>query len=397
MGARIATGALVLLLSAGLLLGAVASPVLAGDGGAAIAKKKKCKKKKGKKKKKKCKKKQSSSGSSSASPASLLVTPGGMSYSTIGIGSTTNPTTFTVTNIGGQASGGLSEVLGGGDAGEFVLQNDNCAASSLNGNESCTFQVAFRPTTVGDKGASVTVSSSSGAGSLVTLSGTGAQPGVLSVSPVSHNFGAAVANGTSPAPQVFTITNNGGLATGGLVVAFSGASRSSYTLTADSCSTVSLGSGQSCTVTVTFKPPSACSPCDASLDVSGPTATAASAMLTGTATGIAISPASFNYGATAPGSPISHTFTITNNTAAPTGLTFSGPTISGSDPGDYSIANNLCLVALTPSPAPGSTCTFDVVFNPVNTPTPNRASSAAVSISTTPGGTASAPLSGIET
>jgi hypothetical protein len=395
MGARIATGVVVLLLSAGLFAGAVASTGFAGDGGAAAAKKKKkCKKKKGTKKKKKCKKKKGSSSPGDTSPASLLVTPAGRTFNSIAIGSTTNPTTFTITNIGGKGSGPITNTLGGANAGEFVKQNDNCAGVNLQGNSSCEFQVAFKPATAGAKSASVSVVSTSGASSVVTLTGTGALPATLSVSPPAHAFGSRVASDTTPPPtQVFTVSNTGGITTGGLVVAFSGASQAAYSLMSDNCTSVSLGPGQNCTVTVAFAPSAACSPCDASLDVSATGTATTSAMLTGTATGLTISPTSHNYGAHAPGTMTPQTFTVTNNSGSIASGVLSTVAISGNDPSDYSVASNTCLLILTN----GMSCTFDVVFNPVNTATPNRPSSAAVTIGATPGGQARATLSGIET
>ena len=86
------------------------------------------------------------------------------------------------------------------------------------------------------------------------------------------------------------------------------------------------------------------------------------------------------------------TFTVTNNSGSIASGILSSVAISGNDPSDYSVASNTCVAFLIN----GASCTFDVVFNPVDTATPMRASSAVVTIGATPGGQARATVSGIE-
>ena len=115
--------------------------------------------------------------------------------------------------------------------------------------------------------------SESGAGTITraALDGTGGQvvvsgqnqpyligatpppPAELAASPATFDFGQV---GTDEsATQTFTLTNQGGEATGALTAAVTGAP--GFTVTAGTCAGVSMAPGASCTVTVRFAPVSA--------------------------------------------------------------------------------------------------------------------------------------------
>ena len=72
----------------------------------------------------------------------------------------------------------------------------------------------------------------------------------ISFSPLLWNFGATPAGAT--ATKTFTLKNSGKAASGALSIARTGSS--AFSVSADGCSGVSLGVGQSCTVTVAYKP-----------------------------------------------------------------------------------------------------------------------------------------------
>ena len=74
--------------------------------------------------------------------------------------------------------------------------------------------------------------------------------------PSSHDFGTIAAD-ADPASQAFTLTNPGTKATGALKVSLSPASSSAFSITADTCTPMSLGPKKSCSVTVKYDPTSA--------------------------------------------------------------------------------------------------------------------------------------------
>jgi hypothetical protein len=251
----------------------------------------------------------------------------------------------------------------------------------------------FKPTVVGAKSAGLTFTSGSGASAHAPLTGTGATPAALSIGPASQAYATRVAiSAGAPETHQFTVTNTGGVPTGSLFTGFTGVSAAQYSTTADTCSGVSLGAGASCTVTVAFTPSSACNPCDANLSVSGAGAPAV-ATLSGIATGLTITPSSHDFGPHAPATMTNFQFTVGNTSASLTPV--ATPQITGTNSADYTIANNTCAAL-----AMNATCTFDVVFNPVNI-SPGRSSSATVSVTpnppTLPGGTARATLTGSQT
>ena len=82
-------------------------------------------------------------------------------------------------------------------------------------------------------------------GLLASAGQASAQP-FISFNPLLAGFGP-IANGASTS-KTFTLKNSGGAATGSLSVVLIGSS--TFKVTSDQCTGVSLGSGKSCTVTV---------------------------------------------------------------------------------------------------------------------------------------------------
>ena len=160
-----------------------------------------------------------------------------------------------MTNVGGVASGSPVVAVTGADAGDFNVTADTCTGNVLDPNESCNVTVVLGPTaTIGALTASLDVSSTPGGGVNVSLSGTGIGPAILSVVPTSVAFGD-VATGQTSAMQMFTVTNQTGAPTSGsLAVNRGGTDPAQFTITQDDCSLVTLGAGESCTVTVAFAP-----------------------------------------------------------------------------------------------------------------------------------------------
>lgn len=153
----------------------------------------------------------------------------------------------------------------------------------------CQVYVTFKPTalTPTSKQGNLKVTSTSGASATAVLLGTA--KAALSVSPATQAFPTTVANSPVAGPpphttQVFTFTNNGLPTTGVLTATVSGTNAAEFVITADTCTSQTLASGATCTVTVRFDPTSAGASKSATLTVSGTPGDSAAAALTGVAT-----------------------------------------------------------------------------------------------------------------
>jgi hypothetical protein len=111
-----------------------------------------------------------------------------------------------------------------------------------------------------------------------TPSGTGVAV-ALGISPQSQDYGS-VAPGATAGPIEFTVTNNGGSATGVLASLRGGVNAAEFTIVADNCFGVALEAAATCTVGVSFAPTSL-GPKTASLNV-GTADGSVSASLSGT-------------------------------------------------------------------------------------------------------------------
>ncbi|MDP9319234.1 MAG: choice-of-anchor D domain-containing protein [Actinomycetota bacterium] len=209
----------------------------------------------------------------------LGITPQSQDYGIVAPGATAGPVVFTVTNNGGSATGVLASSLSGANMAEFTIVLDNCSGVALAAAATCTVSVSFAPTSLGlRKTASLNVGTADGSVS-AALSGTGVALG-LGISPKEQDYGN-VAPGATAGPVVFTVTNNGGSATGVLASSLTGANMAEFTIVLDNCSGVALAAAATCTVNVSFAPTSVGLRKTASLNV-GTADGSVSAALSGT-------------------------------------------------------------------------------------------------------------------
>lgn len=199
---------------------------------------------------------------SNASNATLTVPVSGVGTSAVGTLSS-NPTSlsFSSTTVGqnqslsetitnsGSASVSISQISVSGAGFSLVGAQ---SSQTLTAGQSTTFSVKFAPTSAGSATGTLTVSSDASNPSLtVAVSGTGAaSPGQLGSNPTSLNFGS-VTVGSSQSLSA-TITNSGGSSVSISNVAING---SGYTLSGIT-TPLTLTSGQSTTFTVKFAPSS---------------------------------------------------------------------------------------------------------------------------------------------
>jgi FtsP/CotA-like multicopper oxidase with cupredoxin domain len=157
----------------------------------------------------------------------------------------------TLTNTGPAALGITGIALTGANAGDYNLAGNNCPTSLASGR-SCRVTVRFRPTLVGLRTASLTITTNDPGMPVfnVTLTGTGIQAAV-SLVPATHAFGTITRNSSS-APFAFTLTNSGTAALTINRINIGGTNPNQFSQT-NNCG-ASLAIGASCTINVTFSP-----------------------------------------------------------------------------------------------------------------------------------------------
>lgn len=137
-------------------------------------------------------------------PSTDTLSASALTFAQQAIGTTSPVQQITLTNSGDVA---LTLITASISPGDFTATN--ACGASLNAHSSCAITVAFVPSAVGTRTATVTVTDQFRS-QTVALTGTGVAPAGVSLSPTSLNFPATGVGLTSPA-QTLTLTNNGGL------------------------------------------------------------------------------------------------------------------------------------------------------------------------------------------
>ena len=178
-------------------------------------------------------------------PATDTLAPLSLTFAQQAIGTTSPTQQLTLTNNGDVALTLINVSL---SAGDFTATN-SCGAS-LNPHSSCVISVAFVPTAVGARTATLTVADQFRY-QTVTLTGTGVAPAGVSLSPASLSFPGTGVGLSAPA-QTLTLTNNGGLP---LHVANTALS-AGFLVASSTCGTT-LAPAASCNLVIVFSPKSA--------------------------------------------------------------------------------------------------------------------------------------------
>jgi hypothetical protein len=164
------------------------------------------------------------------------------------VGSRSAAKTVRLTNTGYLALDIASLSITGANATDF--RQTNACGSSLPAGASCTISVTFKPTQVGPRTASVTITDNAvGSPQLVALSGTGES--AVSLSKTALTFADRVV-GSRSAAQSVTLTNIGAQLLSISSIAVTGTNETDFRQT-NTCGS-SLPAGASCTISVTFKP-----------------------------------------------------------------------------------------------------------------------------------------------
>jgi hypothetical protein len=239
----------------------------------------------------------------------LSVDPAAPNFGSVATGSMSAPTTITVTNTGGNASGAVMASLAGTSASQWTISGNNCNGS-LAPMATCMVTLVFAPTTIGDKTAQLVVTSAGGGTATAQLAGSGIAANLLQLSPANPfpTDATVFTNGTvigttSPAVTITVLNPAGGSPTGKLTFSLTNVAAMEYTITGTNCPEAGLAAGNSCTVTLTFSP-QASGNRNASLLVNGAASNASTGSLQLSAVGrapIEITPTSWDFGSTSVG------------------------------------------------------------------------------------------------
>ncbi len=326
--------------------------------------------------------------SEAAGTGTLAIDRTAESFASVAVGSASAPVVFQLRNDGTLATGVVIASLTGADAASFQITTDGCAGVTLAPSESCDVSVAFVPVSPGAKAATLTASADPGGSVMATLDGTGLSLGSLALSTTTSTLGDVLVGATGTTTSTFTVSNAGGTATGALAVQSAGANPADFVVSADGCSGQTLAPAGSCTFMVALRPLSR-GPKSAAFQVSaGPGGT-----VSGIVSGVGLAPASLSvepqqraFGSVVTGTTSVALDVIVRNTGdVPTGALAHG---FGSSPSMFATTG-----ATTCTTAPlgaGASCTLAVAF----APTAIGVQEDVVSVSASPGGVVSAPLSG---
>jgi len=290
--------------------------------------------------------------------------------------------TTTLTNTGGLPLNSIAITVSG------PFQTSNNCGTQLAGPASCTIGVIFAPAQLGAQTGTLTVSDALRT-QTVSMSGTGLQPAVLSVSPSSLTF-AAQAVGAAGAAQTLTVSNTGGVPLANLGFQITGPAASSFATGATTCGPT-LANGASCTVAVIFDPSTAGGIAAAIVASSATLGVAqVTVPLNGTgqiASGLTVTPTQLSFGIVSVGlNSTAQTVTVTNTSnVAASGFTVDVSGQIGSS--QFSAAQSTCGSSL----AAGASCTVGVTFAPAATGATTGVLTFASTAMATP---ATVPLSG---
>jgi hypothetical protein len=273
----------------------------------------------------------------SLSPASLTFPPQL-------VGTSSGAQSLTLSNTG-SATLSITSITVSGD-----FSQTNTCGSSVAASASCTLSVTFKPTATGTRTGAVTITdNASPATQTVSLTGTGVDAPVVSLSPASLTFPAQRV-GTASSAQSVTLKNTGSATLSITSIAASG--DFSQTNTCKS----SLAVSGSCTLSVTFKPTAAGTRTGAVTitDNASPATQTVSLTGTGTAPVVSLSRTSLTFPAQKLGTSSSAQSVTLKNTGSAS-LTITSFRLSG----NFS-QTNTCGSSV----AAGASCTLSVTFRP---------------------------------
>jgi hypothetical protein len=292
----------------------------------------------------------------------ITLSPNPLVFGPQSVLSTSAPQSVVFTNIGSVALTGVTPSV----TGDFSISSNDCGTAgnghTVNANSSCSFLIVFRPTAVGARTGTLSVSSSDAfSPSSIGLQGSGTGT-ALSPNPLAFPTKIVGISQT----ELLTVTNSSGQTLSSIAYSFSGPNASDFVVeaTGTTC-TSTLKPGKFCKYRIQFTPVvnGAESATFTVTDNFGTEPMTATLTGNGTGTGAAsLGPATSTFPATKVGttSGITKVLTVISHTHISLGLAAS---ITGANAGDFHITNasGSCSGTLASEPA---NCTFDVSFTP---------------------------------
>ena len=307
-------------------------------------------------------------------------------FGTVHVGVTSATQTITVRNPGTLTTSAITVAKAGADPTEFTIVSDTCNTLPLAPMSTCTIGVAYAPNGVGARSATIAGTATTGGSFSVTLTGSGE---ALTIATGPADFGSVTTGMTSP-PITLTVTNVAANNVGPLVTSLAGNHPTEFAFGANACNGMTLMPLQTCTIDVQFKP-TVIGARNGLVRIMVGSTIIVDGIIQGVGLApdpISISPTSFAFTATTVGmTSTAQTFTLFNTGTVSTGVLASS--LTGLDPTQFAIitATDTCTGVNVPGPG---MCTIDVVFKPTTT----GAKAASLSLTSTPGGTHTATLTG---
>jgi hypothetical protein len=288
----------------------------------------------------------------------ISVSPASIAFGNTTVGTDAPVQTVTVTNPG-TTTLHVNALSISGDPDFFTLTNTCIGGTGVVPGGTCTIQIEFQPRTAGPGTSTLTIGSDASNGAVsASLSGTGVNPVIATVSPSVLNFGNQ-AVGTQSPTQTISLTNTG---TG--VITVSGVTITGdpdFILVDNGCAG-GFAAGITCSIRIAFAPKSA-GPGSATLTItSNASNNPVSVPLSGTGFAppqAAVSPASINFGSVFIGTGNSTPTVTVSNTGGAT-LHINSLAVAG-DPDFFTLANN-CVGGT--GVVPGGSCTIQMEFQP---------------------------------
>jgi hypothetical protein len=291
----------------------------------------------------------------------LVITPNSASFRPTLVGQTSAVTTFSARNVGGRDLVFETAAVGTSD---FAIVADRCSGTSVKGGATCEIDVVFRPPSVGQKSALLTLTARSctGVTAIAELKGLGAPATTpLTIDKDLKDFGSVSAPCSSE-PSSFHIANTGS----GAVISPGTEVGGPFEIVSDTCGGVTLAPGGSCDVSVKYVP-RAVGTHEGWLAVSGMTDPSSSlAVISATLRGAGVPQMNPSF------TPASHDFgtALVDQRSAPFELTLTNPPggltgtftmgLDGAAAGDFEVVSTTCDLPV----AAGASCKVQVVFTP---------------------------------
>jgi hypothetical protein len=315
-------------------------------------------------------------GTATRGPA-LSITPASDSFGSVPLGSRSAVKVFTVKNEGTVPTTDKPSIV---VTAEFGIGVNGCAAA-LPGAGTCTVEVYFAPESAGSRSGTITASIT-GSSASTALAGTGLAMPRLLANPTFIDFPATIVESKSAAVTV-TVTNPTPVA----VTGFSAVSSSGdFTVSATSCTGQMVPANGACTVSVAFSPRTAGTlRGELALNLVGGVATQVALSGTGLRKSqLVLSPPVHNFGSISANTKSGGVTFLLRNDGQEDAVGLAA-VLTGADKDEFTLTNS-CTATLRSE----QSCNLVVTYEPKDT----GVSTAALSVTSTNGGTVTTTLGG---